>query len=99
MPCKSEKHIPDFSSERAPHMNIPETVWKIIKERMGKIRLWSRDGWLTSRRTGRMTLSHYNFGFALRRGTSGSVVGSVIILQAGRSRVRFPMRSLDLQLT
>jgi hypothetical protein len=26
MPCKSEKHIPDFSSERAPHMNIPETV-------------------------------------------------------------------------
>jgi hypothetical protein len=33
---KIEKYKPDFSSERAPHINKTETVKKIIKERMGK---------------------------------------------------------------
>jgi hypothetical protein len=37
MPEKTEKYRPDFSSERAPHINKPETVKKIIKERMGEI--------------------------------------------------------------
>jgi hypothetical protein len=27
-PVKTEKHRPDFSSERAPHINKPETVKK-----------------------------------------------------------------------
>jgi hypothetical protein len=34
---KTEKYRPDFSPERAPHINKPETVKQIIKERMGKI--------------------------------------------------------------
>jgi hypothetical protein len=29
--------FPDLSSKRAPHINKPETVKKIIEERMGKI--------------------------------------------------------------
>jgi hypothetical protein len=44
MPGKSEKYRPDFSSERAPHINKPETVKKIIKERMEKIGRWSQMG-------------------------------------------------------
>jgi hypothetical protein len=36
-PAKTEKCGPDFSSERAPHINKPETVKKKIKWRMGKI--------------------------------------------------------------
>jgi hypothetical protein len=36
-PAKTEKYRPDFSSERAPHINKTETVKKIIKERKGKI--------------------------------------------------------------
>jgi hypothetical protein len=35
--AKTEKYRHDFSSERAPHINKPETVKKIIKERRGKI--------------------------------------------------------------
>jgi hypothetical protein len=34
---KTEKYRPDFSSEGAPHINKPEIVKKIIKERMRKI--------------------------------------------------------------
>jgi hypothetical protein len=34
----------------------------------------------------------------LTRGACGSVVGSGTLLQAGRSRVRFPMRSLDFSI-
>jgi hypothetical protein len=36
-PAKTENYRPDFSSERAPHINKPETVKNTIKERMGKI--------------------------------------------------------------
>jgi hypothetical protein len=35
-PAKIVKYRPDFSSERAPHINKPETVKKIIKEKKGK---------------------------------------------------------------
>jgi hypothetical protein len=35
---------PDFSSERAPHINKPETVKKILKERMEKIGRGSQMG-------------------------------------------------------
>jgi hypothetical protein len=43
-PAKTEKYRPDFSSERAPNINNPETVKKIIKERMGKIGRGSQMG-------------------------------------------------------
>jgi hypothetical protein len=38
-PAKTGNYRPNFSSERAPHINKPETVNnnKIIKEGMGKI--------------------------------------------------------------
>jgi hypothetical protein len=35
-PAKTGKCRPDFSSERAPHINKIETVKKIMKERIGK---------------------------------------------------------------
>jgi hypothetical protein len=34
---KTEKYRLDFSSERAPHINKPKSVKKIIEEGMGKI--------------------------------------------------------------
>jgi hypothetical protein len=49
-PAKTEMYRPDFSSERASHINTPETVKKKIKERMGKIGrgsqvgAWQQDG-------------------------------------------------------
>jgi hypothetical protein len=54
--AKTEKYRPDFSSERAPHINKLETVKKIIKESMGKfgrgsqMGAWYQDGladWLS----------------------------------------------------
>jgi hypothetical protein len=39
-----------------------------------------------------------NTSFGNSEGTRGSVVGSGTMLQAGRSRVRFPMRSLDFSI-
>jgi hypothetical protein len=41
---KTENYRPDFSSERAPHFNKPETVKIIIKERRGKIGRGSQMG-------------------------------------------------------
>jgi hypothetical protein len=40
-------------------------------------------------------LSHFLLNYLLTWGTRGSVVGWGTVLQAGRSRVRFRMRSLD----
>jgi hypothetical protein len=39
------------------------------------------------------------YRFMVAWGARGRVVGSGNMLQAGKSRVRFPMRSLDFQLT
>jgi hypothetical protein len=41
---KTENYRPDFWSERASHINKPATVYKIIKERRGKIGRWSQMG-------------------------------------------------------
>jgi hypothetical protein len=41
-PAKTEKYRPDFSLERAPHINKPETVKKIFKVRMGNLVAGSR---------------------------------------------------------
>jgi hypothetical protein len=43
-PVKIEKLQTDLSSERAPHINKPATVLKIIEERRGKIGRGSQMG-------------------------------------------------------
>jgi hypothetical protein len=38
------------------------------------------------------------YTYFIKTGTNGSVVGSSTMLQAGSSRVRLPMRSLDFSI-
>jgi hypothetical protein len=70
---KTEKYRPDFSSDRAPHINKPETVKKNTQRENGKN--WSRvpGGCLIPRRTGRQTVGR-NITLTLTYGMSSSGV-------------------------